>query len=202
MESGKRERLKKKRKDEKYPNLKPDLNLKKRQDYMDQHYYVDGVKHKGRVVMQPLPEDAKEYLNDFNGEYYNAGFEGKAWCYDNIHELKIDKDTVLDIKAQIKVLKTARKKIHGKSPNTTTDADRELYGFYTSQIDEMTEFLHKMHPRMEIEKNNYARSQDILNHGRASNEFSIVSWETLDDNMIGAIDPELWIQQFDEDEED
>ena len=45
------------------------------------------------------------------------------------------------------------------------------------------------------------RNEDIINHGRASNEINIVSWETLDDNMIGAIDPELWIQQFDEDED-
>ena len=69
------------------------------------------------------------------------------------------------------------------------------------QIDEMEDFLDKVHPRREIERNNYARNEDIINHGRASNEINIVSWETLDDNMIGAIDPELWIQQFDEDEE-
>jgi hypothetical protein len=181
---------KKKRSKVKYPNLDPKMNLKKRQFYMDNHYYV-----------KRLPEEAKEFLNAFNGEYYNASFKGKSWSYDDIHELKIDKASVDDIKGQIKVIKAARKKIYNKSPNTTTDADRDLCGFYTDQIDEMEDFLDKVHPRRELERNNYARNEDIINHGRASNEINIVSWETLDDNMIGAIDPELWIQQFDEDED-
>ncbi len=168
----------KKRKDEKYPNLVPRLNSKKRQDYMDNHYYVKN-----------LPEEAKQYLNDFNGEYYVTSFDD-AWEYDNIHKCELDKETVLDLKAQIKVLKAAREKIWNKSANTTTDSDRELALYFTGQIDEIYEFLHKNHPRMELEKESYRRKTDLINHGKACNEFRIVSWETLDDNMLGDLGPE------------
>jgi len=179
----------KKRKDHKYPNLVPKYNLKKRQDYMDNHFYVDR-----------LPEDAKEYLNDFNGEYYNAGFKD-SWNYDNVHVCQVDKETIKDLKAQIKTLKASRKKIYSKSPNTTTEADRAVSARLTEKIEDIEAFLFKVHPRMEIERNNYARNMDILTHGKASNEFEIVSWEELDDNMLGELDPELYIQAMEDDDE-
>jgi hypothetical protein len=173
-----------------YPNLKPSMNTKKRQPYMDNHHYADR-----------LPEEEKQYLNDFNGEYYGADFNGNSWDYDNIHTLKIDKETVDGIKGQIRHLKALRKKIYSKSPNTTTDDDRALCGHYTKQIEEMEEFLDKVHPRREIERNNYVRMCDIINHGRASNEFAIVSFDTLDDNILGDLDPEFYMQQLEEEDE-
>jgi hypothetical protein len=45
----------KKRKDYKYPAMVPKVNLKSRQDYIDNRYYFD-----------KLPKEAKEFLNDFN----------------------------------------------------------------------------------------------------------------------------------------
>jgi len=168
----------KKRKDVKYPNLDVRYNTKKRRYYMDNHYYANR-----------LPEDAKKYLNDFNGEYYNASFSSN-YDYSDIHVCQVDAETVTDLKAQIRHIKALRKKIWSKSPNTTTDADRDLSAHYTEQIEEMEEFLNRVHPRRELEKANNDRNNDFINCVRASNEVDLVSWETLDDNMLGDLGPE------------
>lgn len=189
----------KKRKDAKYPNLKPELNTKKRRFYMDQHHYVNGVKHNGIKVMPELCDNAKEFLDTFNNEYYNASFK-ESWNYSEIHTLRVDKDTVEDIKQQIRDIKKLRSKIWKKSANVTTEEDRELARQYSDQIEEMEQFLFKVHPRMELERDNYRRQWDIINHGRASNEIDLVSWETLDDNMLSDLDPEFYVQNFEDED--
>ena len=62
-----------KRSKEKYPSLKRNLNSKVRQEYVD-YDYVDGFKDykSGELVMRPLTEEEKQFLEDFNNEYYNA----------------------------------------------------------------------------------------------------------------------------------
>ena len=56
----------------KYPELKPNLNLKGRQDYMDTGY-VNGVKdEKGNTVMRALNDEEKQFLAQFYKEWLNA----------------------------------------------------------------------------------------------------------------------------------
>ena len=176
---------KSRRSKEEFPNLDVKLNLKSRRDYMDNHYYVNGVKHKGQTVMPALDRESKKWLDEFNKEYYMADFgEGNAWCYDGIHTLQVDKDTVDDLKSQVRVLKKERKKIYNKSPNTTTEDDRALANHYSSQIEEIEAFIYEVHPRRQIDDRNNARNADLLNMAKASNEYDLISWDTLTDDAL------------------
>ena len=166
-----------------FPNLDVNYNLKSRRDYLDNRHYVNGVKQDGKQVMSALDKDAKKYIDTFNKEYYNASFDD-PWEYDGIHKMQVDKETVMDIKSQIKVLKKHRKKIFNKSPNTTTETDRNLANYYTGQIEEMEEFLDKVHPRRSCDNANNDRNRDLLNMAKASNEFDLVSWDTLTDDAL------------------
>ena len=166
-----------------FPHLDVRFNLKSRRDYLDNYHYVKGVKHKGVMVMPELDKDAKKWLDTFNKEFYNASFDS-PWEYDGIHKIKVDKDTVDDIKDQIRVIKRERKKIFNKSPNTTTDSDRDLAKYYSAQIEDMEAFLDEIHPRREIENANNSRNRDLVNMSKASNMFDLVSWDELTDDAI------------------
>jgi hypothetical protein len=191
---------KKKRKDLKYPCLSKEHNLKKRRFYMDNIHYVKGVSYRGVPVIPELSEEAKQFLNDFNKEYYVNSFS-KPYGYDDMHVSEASKEEVLQIKAQIRDVKALRKKIWGKSPNTTTDEDRAQAEVYNEQIEQLEEHLNKVHPRRACEHDNNARNADLINHSRASNEFDLVSWDTLDDNEVTVSDLDtIYIRKFEEDE--
>lgn len=195
------DKKKTKREKELYPDLKAETSTKRRRDFIDNRYYVDGVKYQGKLVIPPLDDETKAYLNQFNKEFYGASFDSK-YDYDTVHICQIDEETADDLRDQLRVLKKKRKKIWSKSPNTTTEEDRQLARHFTAQIDEIDEFFNKVHPRREMEKANYRRNTDFINTVKASNEYKLISWETLTDDIIGNIDPELYIQQFDEEEEE
>jgi len=186
---------KKSRRDkQEYPALDPNYNLKLRRDYIDNRYYVNGVKQNGETVMPALDKDAKKYLNDFNREYYNASFK-TPYDYDNIHICKVDKEDILDIKSQIRDVKALRKKIFNKSPNTTTEEDREAARHYNKLIEDMEDFLDEVHPRRSVENANNDRNRDLLNRSKASNMYDLVSWEELlDMDLLEAVkdDDEEW----------
>lgn len=71
---------KKKRNEVKHPNLVKEYNPRARQEYSDYDYIKD------------LPEDAKEYLNKFTGEFYGADldFNNLENNLHNTEELKKD----------------------------------------------------------------------------------------------------------------
>jgi len=60
----------------KYPYLQKNLNTKRRQDYLDNIFYVDGVKSVDRTQkedgIRALNADEKEWLNRFNKEFLIA----------------------------------------------------------------------------------------------------------------------------------
>lgn len=167
-----------KRDKSKHPNLDPSMNIKSRRDVADSRHYVKGVKNKeGVIVIPALDEDAKDYLNSFTAEYYNANFSGDS----NIHETLIDSDTIEDIKGQIRALKAKRRVIYDKSANTTTQADRDLAGYLNMQIEDIEYFLNKAHPQRSADKANNDRNADLLNLAKRSNVYKVVSWEELVD---------------------
>lgn len=183
-----------------FPNLDVSYNLKARRDYLDNRYYINGVKQNGELVMSPLKKEIKQYLNDFNKEYYNASFDSK-YNYDKIHICQVDEATIMDIKAQIRDIKLLRKRIFNKSPNTTTDEDRKIANGYNDQIEEMEEFLNKIHPRREVEHANNKRNYDLLNMAKASNEYDLVSWEDLKEETISEEDIDSDYVYFDRKED-
>jgi len=186
-----KKKKKSKRDKQEFPNLDVNYNLKARRDYMDNRHYINGVKHNGITVMPKLDQEAKQFINDFNKEYYVDDFgEGKAWSYDGIHKLLVDKETVDDLKGQIKELKKKRTKIFNKSPNTTTDEDRVTANRYNAQIEEIEQFIYKVHPRRECDDLNNARNADLLNMAKASNKYDLVSWDILNDDALVEAGPD------------
>jgi len=172
---------KNKRNRSKNPNLDPSLNLKARRDSIDNHHYIRGVKNsEGIMVMPALDERCKAFLNSFNAEYYNADFSAA----ETIHTTMIDNDTLQDVKAQIKTVKANRKRIFGKSPNTTNDEDREMAAHYTQQIDDMEYFLDHMFPKRAAEFANNHRNMDLLNYAKRSNKYNVVSWDELREDEL------------------
>ena len=143
--------------------------------------------------MPELEEETKAYLNQFNKEYYGNSFEEDDEEV-RVNVATIDKDTVNELKNQIRELKAKRKKIFDKSPNKTTEAHREEARMYTAQIEEIEEFIRKQYPQqLASDLNNY-RNRCFVNRNRASNKIKLVSWETLSEDSLVFEDPELFYQ--------
>lgn len=178
---------------EKYPDLNEKTSLKLRRDYIDNRHYVKGVKDRGVLVLPELDDQDKAFLNQFNKEYYGASFRPED-ADKRIHQQKIDLDTVQDIKNQIRKIKAKRKKIFDKSPNKTTEKDRENARMFNEQIEEMEAFLNKVYPKRDCEHLNNQRNRCFLNRNKASNEIDLVSWETLNEDSLVFSEPEIYYQ--------
>jgi len=80
-----------KRQKVKYPNLRKDLNLKTRRDYVTHHVYTDGVTSvtgEGEGI-RALNDAELEWLNKFEGEYTNASVSQKEErLEDQLHNTK------------------------------------------------------------------------------------------------------------------
>lgn len=171
------------RSSQKYPYLKRNMNTKRRQDYMDYVYYIDGVRsidpsEKG-LGIRALNEDEKEWLNKFGKEFYGNDFEEDD--NDNLHkkkaldeEIQALKDYISELRAEVRYEK---------------DRDRciELY----TEISEKLDVLCEIYPRKLCSDANNARNRDILNYGKATNKLKLIPWETLDQNTLGSMDVEL-----------
>ncbi len=154
--------------------------MKKRRDYLDNTYYVDGVKNKeGEYLMQPLDDDAKEWLNQFNAEYYGASF--KEDDSRNLHQTKVDDVTIYNIRQELSELR--------KKQYKTKDVE-ELKGIY-ADIEDIEAYLVEVYPKKACQDANNERNRCILNHGKATNKVKLVPWETLDQNMMGEKDVEI-----------
>lgn len=169
---------KSKRSKAKYPALDPSLNLKSRRDYLDNKFYV-----------KRLPEELKEWLNDFNQAYYCNSTNLKFENFEIVDRV-INKEEEADIKSQISRLKKERRRIWAKSPDNVTDDDRLQCQRLDQGIDLMEEFLDKVIPMRRNARNNYARNEDFLNMSKANNTYDLVSWETLRDDELSEVQEE------------
>lgn len=67
---------KKRRSAKKLAALDPRYNTMTRQEYMDAHKYMNGIKDdEGNQIIRALTEDEKEWLNKFYSEYYGANLK-------------------------------------------------------------------------------------------------------------------------------
>jgi hypothetical protein len=180
---------------EKYPYLKANLNTKRRQDYLDNIYYVEGVKSVDGVSegIRGLDDSEKEWLNRFNKEYYGASFEEDD--SQNLHQRTASDEEILAVRDYISDLRKRAAK--EKEPELAA----ELY----EELEMMVDQLSEMHPQKKCTDSNNARNRCLLNKGKATNEVKFIPWETVDQNIIGSIDLELMYllnDIKDEDEED
>lgn len=68
----------------KHPGLKKRYNSKLKQEYLDQDY------------ISKLSEDEKQFLSDFNEEYYGANLDFKNLENNRFHKTKEEKKTCTD----------------------------------------------------------------------------------------------------------
>lgn len=169
-----------KRSNAKYPNLNKKLNTKLRRDYLDNLYYVDGVKNrKDEQLIRPLNDSEKEWLNKFNGEYYGASFDKDD--SKNLHKNNADDITIYNIRQDISKLRKLAAK----------EQDPDLAREYYEELDEQIEYLKEVYPKKLCTDDNNSRNRCLLNTGKATNELKLIPWETLDQNVIGELDLEL-----------
>jgi len=168
-----------KRDSSKYPNLSKSLNTKRRRDYLDNLYYVDGIKRAGEEVIRPLNENEKEWLNKFNGEYYGASFDKDDTK--NLHTNNVDDVTIYNIRQDISNLRKLAAK------ENDVDSARELY----LELEEQINYLREVYPKKKCQDDNNSRNRCLLNTGKATNQVKFIPWETMDQNLIGDVDIEL-----------
>jgi hypothetical protein len=161
--------MKKTRRDNsKYPNLDIELNTKRRRYYMDNVEYVDGVLDQdGKYSMRPLNKEEKEFLNKFNGEYYNAEFDSDDSS--NLHKTKVDSTVIANVRESLSKLRARTKR------ETCPVALKSLY----NEIEELTEYLQEVYPRKGCTDANNARNRCLVNKARVDNSYKLISVETM-----------------------
>lgn len=161
--------MKKTRRDNsKYPNLDIELNTKRRRYYMDNVEYVDGVLDQdGNYSIRPLTDEEKEFLNKFNGEYYNAEFDSND--ANNLHKTKVDTTVIANIRESLSKLRAKTKR------ETCPVTLKSLY----NEIEELTEYLQEVYPRKGCTDANNARNRCLVNKARVDNSYKLTSVETL-----------------------
>jgi uncharacterized protein (DUF849 family) len=182
----KKKELKKRvrREDKKHPFLDKSYNLKSRRDYIDNTYYVNGVKDvKGKTVMRELTEEEKDFLNKFNAEYYCASFDKDD--NNNLHKYKASKDQLNEVREYIKELKQ-----HIKTLEKTNASKEKLRSLYR-EVEATREQLLELNPKLKCTDANNLRNNCLLNIGKARNEIEFIPWDDLDQDAIGTPDVEL-----------
>ena len=149
---------------------------------MDNIYYVDGVKDGDDYVMRPLNESEKEWLNKFNGEYYNANFDKDD--SNNLHVNTADNVTIYNLRQDIS---NTRK----KAAKAFKDDDMELARGLYQELEDQIDYLKEIYPKKKCQDDTNSRNRCLLNVGKATNDLKFIPWETLDQNIFGDIDVDL-----------
>lgn len=179
------------RSSKKYPNLDKKMHTKRRQNYVDSIYYVNGVKNRdGEEVIRPLNDSEKEFMDKFIKEYYCASFDPND--ENNLHKKKVDDVTIYNIRQKLSELRASQYK---------TKCPEELAGIY-SEIEELDDYLAEVYPQKKCTDDNNSRNIDLLNLGTATNQVKFIPWETLDQNTLGDLDIDLLYLLNDIDKED
>jgi len=182
------------RNNSKYPYLKKNLNTKRRQDYLDNIFYVEGVKSVDRTQkedgIRALNDDEKEWLNTFNKEFYGASFEKDDTL--NLHKKKASDGEIQALRDYITSLRDTVR------DEKDSDVARELYEEIEMKVEELCE----MYPQKSCTDANNARNRCLLNYGKATNEVKLIPWESLDQSTIGEIDVELLYIQNGQEKDD
>lgn len=164
----------------KYPNLEKKMHTKRRQDYVDSIYYVNGVKDKaGNELIRALNDDEKEWMDKFVKEYYCASFDPND--ENNLHQKKVDDMTIYNIREKLSELRASQYK---------TKCPEELAAIY-NEIEELDEYLSEVYPQKKCTDDNNSRNADLLNLGKATNQVKFIPWETLDQNTLGLDDIDM-----------
>ncbi len=176
---------------EQFPWLDKSLNTKRRRDYLDNLYYVEGVKsvdkYQEESGIRALNEEEKTWLNQFNKEFYGASFNSDDNT--NLHKKKASDE---EIRAVRDMLSSLRAEVRDEKD---VDTARDLY----NEIEMLNSHLADIHPRKKCTDANNERNRCLTNFGKATNSVRFIPWDDLDQSLIGEFDVELLILEEDED---
>jgi hypothetical protein len=174
-----------KRKKEKYPYLKKNLNLKSRRDYLPTHY-VNGVPaisgEKGAEGIRGMNDDEKEWLNQFNKEFVGASFseDQEKNLQQNTPE---EVERIAEIIAEVKGLKNDIKRIDMTSKK------------YSPEMIEIYERLHELEEErlsIDFKKASYDANNDrnrcVMNIGKMTGRLKLRTWGELDEALMSLED--------------
>lgn len=148
------------RRKSKYPALSRKYNLKLRQDYIEPDY-VNGVfNDKGEMVIRPLNDEEKEFLNKFYEEVIGANF-----LYD---------DDLKNIHEEMKVLKKKKK----LTKEETTELER-LQDVYYRRINEILLYPDE-EDRRQLYRENNQRNSCLMNRTKAAGRLYEINEDTYD----------------------
>ena len=178
-----------KRERSKYPNLDRSVNTKRLRYYIDNNRYMDGVKNEhGQTVIREMSEEEKQWLNKFNGEYYNGSFNEDD--SKNLHQTLATKEEIESHRDMIRELKSELK--YTKDP--------EQYRELKMVVDEQVEILKDMYPRKKCTDTRNAINRDLINIGHAMNTVKFIPWDVQNENTIGTYELN-YIHEDDEDDD-
>ena len=150
---------------------------------MDNIHYIDGVKSVDKYQkedgIRAMNDGEKEWLNQFNKEFYGASFEEDDNL--NLHKKKASDAEIQALRDYITSLRDA----------VRDEKDSEEAGRLYEEIEANVELLCELYPRKLCTDANNARNRCLLNKGKATNEIKFIPWESLDQNVIGELDIEL-----------
>lgn len=116
-----------KRENKKYPNLHKEVNTKSRSDFIETDY-IDGVKNdKGELVIRPLNDEEKAWLDQFYGESVVTSAK-------NLNPTK-------EIKKYCKEISNLRKKIAKERKEKKVKQNKKIK-FWTKKIKDIEKCLH------------------------------------------------------------
>ena len=149
------------RSETKFPGLDKKFSLKLRQDYHEADY-VDGVRNEhGEMVMRPLKQEEKDFLNKFNEEVVNTNF---------LHDKELR-----DIHNKIKSLEFLE---------NPTDEQLQEYMYlkmlYLDRADESLLYSNEKQQKKIWGENN-ARNRCVYNRAKASGTLKELNPETYDE---------------------
>jgi predicted RNase H-like nuclease (RuvC/YqgF family) len=168
---------KKKRDKQKYPNLKKNLNIKARRDYIDT-FYVDGITDsKGNEIMRALNEEEKQWLDDFYAGHVNASFVEKNSAF----ELLEEEDRVA-LRQEIKTLKKASEELQRRINELVIECNelQEQREVINAQIEELSLQDQK---KRSYDANN-ARNRCLYNQAKKTGKLIKLNYKDYDDRTV------------------
>lgn len=180
------------RKKEKYPNLKKDLNLKGRRDYIDTHY-VDGVyDEKGNKVIRELNEEEKKWLDEFYRCNVNASFTEKTDIFTELDEQK-RREVKVDLRTIKKEIEKIQKEIneHHISINELVEKKALLEDDYDK--------LYSKDIKKQIYDENNSRNRCLYNQAKKRGKLIKINRRTYEDIGLGYLED---FEQANEPQED
>ena len=183
------EKKKNRRKRQKHPALNKQYNLKLRGDYIEPEY-VNGVTNvKGELVIPPLDDEAKDFLNNFYEETVNVKFDYNKELAPFADDLKIIRDKYKKVRIEQRKL-TKRTLLKRITHRRKTQAEERLKELAIEKDNLRVSYLEitegkLLYPdiddHLELYGENNGRNRCLFNRKKTTGVLTELNNETYDD---------------------